>query len=150
MTIFRASLFLTVLCVGCNTDRMAPLPPAFFVRYPNPVPVILVGQVLATSQAVGPPRRSEWNGRLVQLYVVRVRVEQVLQGDVLAKEADIFDFSYMDAGKSPFARITSSLYTGRSEMVFLQKDFGKLRTICDGWSNCIQWSSHRYPLQFQD
>jgi trehalose-6-phosphatase len=33
----------------------------------------------------------------------------------------------------------SDLYGGHSEMFFLQRDFGELRTICDGSRQCIFW-----------
>jgi hypothetical protein len=133
-------LVLLFLCISCERDnQMVPLPPHFSVLAPEQVPVILVGQVLKTSHAAAPPRISEWDGRPVQLWTVRVRVEQVLQGDVQSKEVDIFYFPDMGAGESPVARVMGDLYTGHSEMFFLQRDHQKLRTICDGWRRCIMW-----------
>lgn len=112
---------------------------AFHVLAPERVPVILVGQVLENSHAAAPPRTSEWDDRPVQLWTVRVRVEQVLQGDVQSKEVDIFYFPHMGAGESSVARVMGDLYAGHSEVFFLQKDNRKLRTICDGWRSCIMW-----------
>lgn len=136
-------LFIGTLCVciGCERggNQMAPLPPHFNVSSPDQVPMILVGQVLESSHAAGPPQRSQWDGRLTQLWKVRVRVERVLQGQVQPKEVDIFYFPDMDAGDSPVARVLRDLYVGHSEIFFLQRDHGKLRTICDGWRTCIIW-----------
>jgi hypothetical protein len=81
--------------LGCGRGQIAPLPPHFSVFSPDQVPVILVGQVLENSHAAAPPQTSEWDGRLVQLWKVRVRVEQVLQGEVQPKEVEIFYFPDM-------------------------------------------------------
>jgi hypothetical protein len=118
---------------------MSPLPPDFSVATPDRVPVILLGQVLKSSHAAAPPRTSEWNDRPVQLWTVRVRVEHVLQGEVQPKEIDIFYFTDMGAGESAISRVMGNLYAGHSEIFFLQRDNGKLRTICDGWRTCIMW-----------
>ncbi len=135
-------LVLSVICVSIScgpSGEMAPLPPHFSVFSPDQVPVILVGQVLDNSQPAGPPRTSEWNGRPVQLWKVRVRVEQVLQGEVQPKELDIFYFADMGAGSFSVAPVWRDLYAGHSEIFFLQRDAGRLRTICDGWRSCIIW-----------
>jgi hypothetical protein len=133
---------MTVLsvCFGCERgDSMAPLPPHFSVSAPDRVPVILLGQVLASSHTAAPPDRSQWDGGVVQLWKVRVRVEHVLQGEVQPKEVDIFYFSDLEAGESSVARVLGDLYAGHSEIFFLQRDRGKLRTICDGLRPCIIW-----------
>src|SRR6185437_14876946 len=134
-------LFLLIfcICISCGTDQIAPLPPQFLVGTPDRVPVILVGQVLNNSHAAAAPRTSEWNGRPVQLWKVRVKVEQVLRGEVPQKEVDIFYFADMGGGSFSVAPVWRDLYAGHSEIFFLQRDHGKLRTICDGWRTCIIW-----------
>src|SRR6478609_4071910 len=105
-------LFITILClcIGCEReDQMAVLAPHFSVSSPDQVPVILVGQVLQNPHAAGPPQTSEWDGKLVQLWKVRVRIEQVLQGQAQPKEVDIFYFPDMGAGESPVARVLGNL-----------------------------------------
>jgi hypothetical protein len=139
---FATYVFLALVgvCIGCGRGgQMSPLSPRFTLDAPERVPVILVGQVLENSHAVAPPQISEWNGRLVQPWTVRVRVEQVLQGEVQPKEVAIFYFSDVGPGESPVARVLGNLYTGHSEVFFLQRDNGKLRTICEGWRTCIMW-----------
>lgn len=137
-----AYLLLTVVYVGISCEsgaQLAPLPPHFSVFSPDQVPVILVGQVLENSRPAGPPRSSEWDGRPVQLWKVKVRVEQVLQGEVQPKQVDIFYFADMGGGSFSVAPVWRDLYAGHSEIFFLQKDGGRLRTICDGWRSCIMW-----------
>ena len=125
--------------LGCERGvPTAPLAPQYSVNGLNRIPVILVGEVLEESHATALPTRSEWNGRLVQLWQVRTRVEQVLQGELPEKEITIFYFADMDGGESSIAWV-SRLYPGRSEMFFLQKDRRVWRTICDGWETCIMW-----------
>jgi len=70
---------------------------------------------------------------------VRVRVEQVLQGEEHRREVDISYFTDLGAGSYSTARVWKDLYAGHSEIFFLQKDRGQLRTICDGWRSCILW-----------
>lgn len=136
-------LLVAAFCVfsGCECERrMAALPPHFAAYAPNQVPVILLGEVLENSHPVATAEKSEWDGgRPVQMWSVRVKVEQVLQGEVAGKDADIFYSPDRGMGDSAVARVLGNLYTGHSEIFFLQRDNGKLRTICDGWRSCIIW-----------
>lgn len=127
-------------CTGCQrAAQMAPLPPHFTAFAPGRVPVILVGEALQDAQTAAAPQRSEWDGRPVQLWKVRVRVEQVLQGDMPSKEADIFYFADMGTFESSDRPLRGGIYAGHSEIFFLQSDRGRFRTVCDGWRNCVLW-----------
>jgi hypothetical protein len=135
-------LVLPVLCSCEGGDKMAPLPPHFSASALDRVPVILLGQIMENSRSTGSQRTwqtSEWDGKPVQLMRVRVRVEQVLQGEPPPKEVEIFYFTDLAAGESSVARVWRDLNAGHSEIFFLQRDYGKLRTICDGWRSCIIW-----------
>ena len=68
---------------------------------------------------------------------VRVRVEKVLQGEVVPKEVNIFYFADLGGGSYSDPPVWTDLRAGQSEIFFLQGDNGKLRTICDGCRNCI-------------
>ena len=131
---------LAALC-SCSSNRaegkMKPLPPCFDSGIPDMVPIILLGDVVAQSHAAGPPERSEWTDRWTQLWTVRVRIEQILKGDV--PEGSSIDISYfpdMDAGSFADSRVLH-LHAGQSYLFFLQRDFSRLRTICDGWGRCV-------------
>lgn len=139
---FNAWIIVAAICLGTScqpSGKVAPLPPHFSVLAADKVPLILVGQVLQDARPVATPETSEWNGRPMQLWKVRVRVEQVLQGDVSAKEVNIFYFVDMGMIESSDAPLRGGIYAHHSEIFFLQTDGGRLRTICDGWRNCVLW-----------
>lgn len=147
-----AYIFAAAFCLftGCQCEHgLAPLSPALGPTVPENIPVILVGQVLQNPYAAAAPEKSEWDGRPVQLWSVRVRVEQVLQGDVQSKEAEIFYFIDMGMIDTSVARVWRDPFPGHSEIFFAERDRGKLRTICDGWRSCIIWVRTGSHYNFQ-
>lgn len=138
-----ALLGVSLIISACNREiKMAPLPPCFSSEIPEEVPVIVAAEVLERSHPVSSPQNSEWeNGRVAQVWSVKIRIEQVLQGEVKGnrQEREIFYVVDLGMGDSPFARVMGDLYAGHSELFFLQPDNGRLRTICDGSRSCIIW-----------
>ncbi len=100
------------------------------------MPLIVVGQVLERCKPIGVIHPSRWNGSPRQLWKVSIAVEHVLQGDVQAGEADIYYFVYRGSLGNSEPGLTD-LNVGDYEIFFLQRDNGRLRTICDGGHNCV-------------
>lgn len=117
---------------------MTELGPRFSVFQASEVPVILVGQALDNCHPAAPPHMSRWNGRPVQLWKVRVRIERVLQGGGVPKEVDVFYFVDWGATESGWSRLLN-IYAGHFEVLFLQKDGANLRTICEDSRSCVLW-----------
>jgi len=127
------------VCLSCQqAPRLTELPPSFSVLQPSEVPVILAGQVLENCHSVALPHASRWSGRPVQLWKVRVRVERVLQGNSPRGDVDIFYFVDWGVTESGWSRLLD-MYAGHSEIFFLQKDGGDLRTICEDSRSCVLW-----------
>ncbi len=117
---------------------MVPLSPAFTTLNLPKVPVILVGQALENCHPLGPAEDSRWDNRPVQLWKVRVKVEQVVQGEVPPGNLDIFYFVDLGFSSGGWSRLMN-IHRGHSEIFFLQKDGNRWRTICDGWRSCVLW-----------
>ena len=101
------------------------------------VPIILVGVVLANATQVGDfhPSRIEGHGP-IRGFRSRIRVENVLQGNVSQGEVDIFYFIGADSLGSSAGIL--NLPAGVRRIFFLQRDGGKLRTIYDGWDLTVE------------
>ena len=99
--------------------------------------MILVGQALEKCHPAAPP---EYSGdhRPFQLWTVKVRVEQIVQGDLKPGILDLFYFVEMGFSSGGWSRLMD-IQKGSSEIFFLQRDNDKLRTICDGWRSCVLW-----------
>lgn len=141
-----------VLCIFPGCKRTIPITP--FPRRVNlfnlpKVPLILVGQALEKCHPAAPLEYSGLDGRPYQLWKVRVRVEQVIQGEIPSKEVDIFYFVDWGPGSSAWSRLVD-IYGGHSELFFLQKDGSRWRTVDDGWRNCVLWvrtgTHYRYKI----
>ena len=139
-SLFLAAAFCA--CSGCERKfPMAPFPSRFsrFSIFNLPkVPLILVGQALENCHAAAPPEYSGLDHRPYQLWKIRVKVEQIVQGEVQSKNVDVFYFVDMGPGSSAWSHL-QNIYQGHSEIFFLQEDGSKLRTICDGWRSCVLW-----------
>jgi hypothetical protein len=146
----RKKLFKSLLlgCLstiaGCGrADRMEPYPeftdlfPADMAAFP---PVILVGRILA-GVAIGSPRPSIWDGKTpYQEYRISVAIENVLHGSVPPQTADIYFLKNIRAGGPPRLGIPQQgglWRIGDRKMFFLQRDSGRLRTVCDTWAHCV-------------
>jgi hypothetical protein len=96
----------------------------------------VVGDLIETSIPVDLARRSEWDGRPMELYRAKVNIQHVLQGDLDHKQVDIYYFADMgviDSSDLPILQLNK----GQTKIFFLMREAGRLRTICDGWGSCI-------------
>ena len=130
-------LLLPLFCVGCHRDygiRESKSEYSIFAPGVEKVPIILVGEVTGKSAPVAPPHRSQNADFYVQLWRAKVKVENVLQGEIDPGTVDIFYFWFwrpITGGQEPL-----NLPLGERDIFFLMKDGGHLRTICDAARNC--------------
>ncbi len=155
ISIVQIQLWLLLLVIlplascGHRQIDMDELPPRYSVSPPENlylVPVVLVAQVLKDCAPIGKIHPSRWDGNPQQLWQVRVKVEQVLQGEVPPGEVTIYYFVPMGSLGTSDAGLTD-LAAGDREIFFLQRDNGQLRTICDGGHNCVvkvRTGAHRH------
>jgi hypothetical protein len=129
------------ICISLNcvlTPDMSPLSPSFSIFELNNVPLIVVGQAVEKCHPVGPVSESRWDGRPVQLWKVRIKIEQIVQGQMPDKSMDVFYFVDLGGSTGPWSHLVN-IQAGHSEIFFLQKDGNRWRTICDGWRTCVLW-----------
>jgi hypothetical protein len=140
---FMVSCLLTVASCG-PTKRMEPYPTfiGLFDKGPDFLPpIILVGRILASTR-IGPRRLSIWDGKtLYQEYRTTVAVENVVKGELPSGTAEIYFLVNLRGGGR---KILGTLndggcwHIGDREMFFLQRDRGRLRTICDTFAHdCV-------------
>jgi len=99
------------------------------------VPIILVGRVIEESSPASPYHDSDIDQRPVQLYRAKVEVENLLQGDVTAREIEVYYFR----GEIPGSAQSIYFQKGAREIIFLLRDGDKFRTICDRSRNACLW-----------
>ncbi len=104
-------------------------------------PVILVGRILGSGR-IGSPQPSIWDGATpYQQYRATIAVENVLNGSIPLGTAEIyFMINLRSGGHKGLGTINDggSWHIGDREMFFLQRDSGRLRTICDSFAyNCV-------------
>jgi hypothetical protein len=135
------ALFAFTVSLGCYpSPQMTEFPARYDNKAPEQivqVPVILVGLVLANATQVGDfhPSRIEGRGP-TRGFRCRIRVENVLQGNVPQGEVDIFYFIGADSLGSSAGIL--NLPAGVRRIFFLQRDGGELRTIYDGWDTTVE------------
>ena len=113
---------------------MTELKPKYPIRQPSDIaktPVILEGLVIKNGSPIGPVRHSTVDGRLAQLWKGRVKVENVLQGEVSEPEVEVFFFR----GDIPGSSRSIRLNKGERNIFFLRRDGTKLRTNNDRSAN---------------
>jgi len=109
---------------------------------PSPVPIIVVGQIVSSSE-IGHPHSSHWDpSHTVQLYQLTARVENVLRGDVALRNTSIFYFMDLGISTGPprlgMIGKGGTWRTGDRKLFFLQRDSGVLRTVLDNYALCVQ------------
>lgn len=127
-------------CLGCcQSLQMGEFPAEYDNSSPQAtsvIPIIFEGLVVANASPVGDFRPSRIDGHgPTRPWRARVRVENVLQGNVPEKEVDIFYFIGSDnlgSSDSPL-----NLPAGARRIFFLQRDGGVLRPIHDGWERSV-------------
>jgi hypothetical protein len=134
-----ALLAFTASLGCCPSPQMTEFPARYDNQAPEQivhVPIILVGVVLTHTQ-VGDfhPSRIEGNAP-IRGFRCRIRVENVLQGNVSQGEVDIFYFIGTDSLTGGTSIL--NLPAGVRRIFFLQRDGGKLRTIYDNWETTVE------------
>lgn len=136
---------LLVFAAGCRRQprnagylRMQeyrPLAPDTPFSLLSGAPVILVGLVLSVMERVGDIHPSVFTREPMALYRVKVRIENVLQGDIEGTEATIYFFRLLGT----YAGINRmSFKVGDRFIFFLQNDHGGWRTVCDTYEYCVE------------
>lgn len=137
-----ACLFFVTLFGACSGGKrqfpMTPFSRRVSLSNLPEVPLILVGQALEKCHPAAPPEYSGLDGRFYQLWKVRVRVEQVIQGETPSPDLDVFYFLNLGPYESAWSNLRD-IQQGHSELFFLQQDGDRWRTINDGWRNCVLW-----------
>ena len=102
--------------------------------YVSHVPVILVGLVLEDAVTDGQyhPSRYDSNEWTIRCRV-KVKVENVLQGEVTGTEVNIYFF--IAAVSTGGSGVRFGFRKGYRDIFFLQRDYGELRLIADTYSN---------------
>jgi hypothetical protein len=119
-------------CSGCEREfPMTPFPRRFTTMNLPKVPLILVVQALENCHPADSPKYSGLDGRPYQLWKVRVKVEQVIQGEIQPKNIEVLYFIDWGFGSGGWSRLTN-IHQRHSEIFFLQRDGSHWRTICDG------------------
>jgi hypothetical protein len=144
-------LVLTLFCaLGCSRmPEMTERVPSFCSLKPNDynqVPVILVGTMTEDSTPAGEFHPARYNSQsLTRRNRVRIKVENVLQGDV--KPGEIVDVFFFVESRIVGSDRPMHFRPGTRQMFFLQRDYGELRTITDRSSNncAIQVLSGAHP-----
>jgi len=134
---FWAPAMLGVMILaGCrNSPQMTEFTPRY-VSFPQDVgyvPVILVRLVLEDAVTDGQyhPSRYDSNEWTIRCRV-KVKVENVLQGEVTGTEVNIYFFV---AAVTHGSGVRYSFRKGDRDIFFLQRDYGELRLISDTFSN---------------
>lgn len=128
-------------CLGCcQSSQMTEFPAEYDNSSPQAtsvIPMIFVGLVVANASPIGDFRPSRIDGHgPTRPWRARVKVENVLQGNVPQQEVDIFYFVGTDnlgSSDSPL-----NLSAGARRIFFLQRDGGELRPIHDGWERSVE------------
>jgi len=105
------------------------------------VPFVVIGTIKA-DERVGSLQKSSWGKKTpVQMFRIRVEIENVLAGDIGKGSEDVFYFRSAGAWSGP-ARLGllgqgGTWKLGDREIFFLQRNNGLLRTICDDYAHCV-------------
>jgi hypothetical protein len=101
---------------------------------------LAVAGVIVDDRLVRRPVPMRSNPRLqLQLRRFRMRIENVLKGDLAPGGAEVFYYAWAGGFDGP--RPLGCWRTGSRRIVLLRRDSGVLRTVCDGWDECT-WSVH--------
>jgi hypothetical protein len=102
-------------------------------------PIVIVG-VITGDKPVGETRKSHWDPKMyVRLHKVTVDVENVLRGNLQTGNHDVYEFYIASTYTgpptlgSPFRKYRGVYRT----MMYLRREGGLLRTVCDGINRCV-------------
>ena len=130
-TVLVASILLASCVAFRQYDGIEETASKYSMQDPAHVPIIVAALVTGDTAAVGSVRPSKVYQQ-IQLTKARIRIENVLQGDVQPGETDLFSFTYQTPGSAR----PLHLKAGERDLFFLLRDGNKLRTICEGVRNC--------------
>ena len=140
------SLILACFLVmsGCRRapqmEAYPPLTDLNFTHMRDLPQVILVGRILSCSR-IGSPRLSIWFEDIrYQQCRAKIVVESVIRGTSIPKTTDIyFLVDTSSGGRARLGTIDTggTWQVGDRELFFLQRDSGRLRTVCDTFAHCV-------------
>src|ERR1017187_2112764 len=97
-------------------------------------PIVVVGAIESDTLVRGPIHA---DGVTIQLRKLKVRVENVLRGDVIPETTAVYYFTWAGGFDGPkplgFWAVKGSNNPVYRRILWLRRDSGVLRTACDGW-----------------
>lgn len=100
-------------------------------------PIVAVGVIESDALVRGPIHS---DGMVIQFRKLKVRVENVLRGDVTLETNTVYYFTWAGAFNGPrplgFWGVRGSMNPVYRRILWLRRDSGVLRTACDGWDEC--------------
>ena len=130
------SVLLACVLVGCSRNpQMTEQLPYYTLAYPREVPIVLVAQITEPASPAGTFHPARYDSKLItRLYRIRVKVENVFQGDVAVGESADF-FLFVDNRNSGSSQSRRDLPKGSRQLLFLERDHGQLRAIEDNFTS---------------
>jgi hypothetical protein len=131
-----AVLLAALFCAQspAQNDKLIEFPPLMSAITPSwlpAIPVIICGSAVSNLKISGPLRYSRFNGRPIAPLVIKVKVENVIQGDVSAGDLiDIYTFEYADS-QGGTGRL-HGIHVDERNIYLLLRDTRTLRLVCDG------------------
>jgi hypothetical protein len=97
-------------------------------------PIVVLG-VIASDLLVRRPIPMHSDPRVpLQLRLLKVRVENVLRGELIPRTIPVYYFTWGGGFDGP--RPLGFWQVGGRRVFWLRRDSGVLRTVCDGWDGC--------------
>jgi hypothetical protein len=100
-------------------------------------PIVIVGVIDSDTLVRGP---IPWDGTIIKLCKLKVRVENVLRGGAIPETVTVYYFTWAGGIDGPkplgFRRVPAYPNLIYRRVLWLRKDSGVLRTACDGWDEC--------------
>jgi hypothetical protein len=136
-----AVCFLFVIDAGCRSSprlvfQKGTSSDSEYISKVFSAPIVVVGVIESDTLERGPAR----GDRDIQLRKLRVRVENVLRGDVIPEKTTVYYYTWAGAFNGPrplvFWGVTRSINPVYRRILWLRRDSDVLRTACDGWDEC--------------
>ena len=127
-------LVVTFIVVGGDTLFPPPLIDQCDKNPDREAAEIVVAGILSTDVPIriGVPMHGD-PSNLLQLCKLTLQVENVMKGTQIPATISVYYFTWMGL-KGP--RQLGDWDKGRRRVLWLRRDVGVLRTICDGWDTC--------------
>ena len=95
------------------------------------IPVIICGRAVSHLNPVGEVRKSRFTGRPIMPFVITVKVENVVQGDVSAGDS-ISIYTFVDVDSEGGTGRLQYVEIGDRNIYLLLRDGDTFRLVCDG------------------